>query len=245
MCIWTQLALHLRRQTHTEPRPTISLRPREDGGFWYDYVLENQPSASQAIVRWYLIVPDPAFVANMILPPSWRHGLVSPTPSNPRAPYYLNPPGYFVNCSADPDGVIGPGKEASFTFGGPAKPGFLRSFYYAGLFEDHTDNMPNSVALEMFPFRTLAGSTQSRVVLGPAFALTTPRAVMATHLRASVEQLVMLRELEADSAFVQEALRVLQAITGATAGAADIRFQTKPVGEWERELLLAIQTDLG
>jgi hypothetical protein len=68
---------------------------------------------------------------------------------------------------------------------------------------------------------------------------------MATRLRASVEQLVMLRELEADSAFVQEALRVLQAAAGATNETTDIRFQTKPVGEWERELLLAIQTDLG
>jgi hypothetical protein len=233
------------RQTHTEPRSTISLRPREGGGYWYDYVLENQSAAFQAIVRWCLVLPDPAFVADVVLPTSWRHVPAFPTPSDPRAPFYINPPGYFMICNVDADGAISPGSKAKFSFGGPAKSGFLRSFYSAGFFQDPTSNMPNSVALEMRLFMTLEGSMQSRVVLGPAFALTTPRTVMAVRLRTSVEQLVMSHELEADSAFVQEALRVLRAVTGATAGATDIRFQTKPVGEWERELLLAIQTDLG
>jgi hypothetical protein len=247
------VSLHIARRTRTAPSPKVSIRTRPSGDLEYEYVVENGSEASQAIDHWILILPASEFIGERGEPDMWKHiAQLIHSPSEPGVPYYLNPPGYFADWFTPADsegigpGVIAPGAHAVFTIAARSRPGFLRSFFGSGFFEDHTSNMPGSVAAEMNPFRTIEGRMQSRVILGPAFAPNVRRDAMAAGLRASVASLISTKQLAADSPFVLEAIQLLdRAGRTPNAASAEVRFQNEPTGELERELRLAIDVDLG
>ena len=102
-----------------------------------------------------------------------------------------------------------PGSTATFKLAGPAKPGFLRAFFQGMDHGDPRGDMPNEVALEIEPYLTLEGSSQRRLLLGPAFALNVARNMMARSLANSVKQLFAERQMNPDSAFLREAMEIL------------------------------------
>ncbi|MGH9451281.1 MAG: hypothetical protein ACRD11_12205 [Terriglobia bacterium] len=224
--------------------------------YHYQYSLENGPAARQRISDWVMIVPHREFVREAAQPEGWSKGLpLTETPPDPRAAWYVNPPGFTLFwCSvSDPPwtAAIGPRATlAGFAISGPARPGFLRNFFFWVDLNDPTRDMPNEVAVEARPYMTLVGSSQERLLLGPAFPLDTPKNVISSRLLDSVREMIKMRELDAASPFVRESMTILDQF-GATnaeslsaASQRPVKFKTQPNGEMEKQLYSAITLDL-
>jgi len=240
--------LHIELPNHNVPEVHVSVAPQQ-AGLVFDYVLKNGEAARQPIISWYLVLPAPDIVSHVEDPQLWRSLRVIPTPADRRALYYLETPGFFLRWHATQDesgapGPIAPGASAHFRFVASAKPGFLRSYYFSGYASTPPD-IPNDVDLELRPFLTLDGSSQQRLVLGPAFAPDTPRRTIAGALLGSVAKLLERGQLDGRSAFVIEARTLLQSLAAdnAPATAPALTLRTRPAVETEQQLLTTLEQD--
>jgi hypothetical protein len=241
--------LHVVRNIHTDPMPHVVVRV-QDAGLEYEYVIENGQAALQAIDRWYLILETPDFVGERREPLGWFHvPRAIPTPSDPRASYYLRPQGYFAEWlvrngpSGKGPAPIHAGESGTFTLRSDACPGFVRSFFTSGFQEDPTGDMPGSVADELRPFLTMEGGMRARTVLGPAFAKSRSAGEIASTLRQSVSSMIAAKELAADSMLVREAVDALDRLARGRDMAAPIQFRSEPNSELERQLRIAVESD--
>jgi TonB family protein len=148
--------------------------------------------------------------------------------------------------------ALKPGAKAVFKVLSPAKPGFVRSYYLGPYAEDGTQDMPNDVAVELDTFLHFPSSGKSQLILGPAFAPDTPRNVLANELLKSLESLVEQHQIDSHSRFARKAAGVLIQVAGTTSstlspqadGALETLKSSEPNGESEKEVWLAIESDL-
>jgi TonB family protein len=112
--------------------------------------------------------------------------------------------------------------------------------------------MPNDVAVELDTFLHFPSSGKSQLILGPAFAPDTPRNVLANELLKSLESLVEQHQIDSHSRFARKAAGVLIQVAGTTSstlspqadGALETLKSSEPNGESEKEVWLAIESDL-
>jgi hypothetical protein len=240
--------VHIGLPNQNVPEVHVSVAAQQ-AGLVFDYALENGEAARQPIISWYLVLPAPDLVNRVEDPQLWKSLRVIPTPADRRALYYVQPPGFFLRWHATQDeggapGPIAPGASAHFRVVASAKPGFLRSYYFSGYASTPPD-IPNDVYLELRPFLTLDGSSQQRLVLGPAFAPDTPKRTIARALLGSVANLVERWQLDGRSEFIIEARTLLLrlAADNAAATAPALTLRTRPAGETEQQVLTTMEQD--
>jgi hypothetical protein len=239
-------SLHVVLANHSIPRFVVRVTPAT-GGYDYAYELQNGDGARQNINGWYLVVPPATHIDGCHAPTNWVCLPAVETPADPRALYYLDPPGIFLRWATpsrnDHPGpaTLQSGQRAAFAVSASWLPGYVRAFVESGFVQEPSD-IPEVVWTELRPFMTLEGSTQRQLVVGPAFPPGSRPSAMAGSLIAAVRQQITNGELRADSQFVVAALDILTRVAQTDQRSAPPT--TQPSGAAEQQLETAIRIDV-
>ncbi len=238
----------------THVLPAISVRTWKDdpGKYVYEYNLENRPGARQAIMNCYLPLPSPESVRDIQQPSGWGNssfnlGLASSNIGE------MSGIGWFSRGEAH---AVRPGSQLhAFRVTSVNRPGFV-TVYVRG--NAHVlavpGELPDEVSKQLLPLRRLENDSQPLLTIGPRFRPDTNKIVIAGEFFAGISRLIGHHQLDAEAAFVKEALSVLKTYLEAAQQQGNtpaeqfigppLQFSQKPSPGLETEIYEALKLSL-
>jgi hypothetical protein len=212
--------------------------------FIYGYRVSNSSKAKQPISRFDVIAPQFGGNDSMIAPANWKAASAPSTVYAVRASIG-QASGIFMSWYALAAGKsITPGSELpGFGVSSALKPGLVIAYVRGGDNPALSSEMPEAVLMQTVPVMQFESNSQNVFTIGPKFNVTTRVEVIAKDFEAGIKRLIETKQLDPESQALQEAQRMLTALTAPAGATVPLRFPTKP--GLEAELIAAMRLSLG
>jgi hypothetical protein len=238
--------LHIERigtTRETKPEVSFSVNPEGDK-FKYRYRMSNKEGARKAITTWMLSMPELPD-GPLAAPPAWLTSAgtsrIAEVGEALGAPHIQG--AMIIWFFADETGPIGAGKSLeNFSVVSSLKPGMSIGYVRGGLIKGPSTHLPEVVASQLEPVLSLDFNSEKVLLLGPRFARSTPRDVIARDLELGIKRMIDSGQLQSDSPMVREALDRLGVYSARPDASqnAQLSLGQEPKSQFEKDLQQAL-----